>query len=653
GPGFEVMVHVPGVDLRQHRQTNLPGFGFAELESIVRQLTAALKSLHREGFVHRDVKPANIMIRRAGTVRVTLADFGIADRPSRQERADDLNLAYQSPQWCLRRIVDQAGDWWGLGMTLVELASGRHPFQKLANEDIANHFVQSRAIDVSGVPADPPVADGRPDRLRNLCSGLLALDAAERWGADEVGRWLVGQNPELPQAAQLHWAAIDSTESAAEQPFAFDGVPHHRRRPLATALAQRWNGAVRALFEDGRISELREWLEHFSDDAGADARGTAEAVATDTRPADVRLFLLLRALDPDRPPIYRNHDITRSRLVQIARAAEANEGDNAAVLKDLWAYDLLPILDQARPASPGAGGENLTEVDQRWRQARQDWPALIERMGDAGTKDYLRAEISERQVLAVCLRAALNLEQDLTHSRQELRQRVAALPIRVPWFEQLVQDPTMTWPAWLAHGYVGSQARLAADAVSAAEREQNAVRDRTVFSDWSRRQNRPAALGWAVAGGCLLAVLWIVLITVSDLAQRAGDSTVEAAWVIAGVCLMVSLIAESLLAIEVGGRFHRRYSIPGAGVTALVPLGRWMNRSRLLAAVAILAAVAGIGLIAMALPQLLILATAAGHLGWVVQRGRAWRADHAAENAQIAESELRRPSDVSAVPVGT
>ncbi|MEO9239491.1 MAG: protein kinase, partial [Jatrophihabitantaceae bacterium] len=106
GPGFEVMVHVPGVDLRQHRQTNLPGFGFAELESIVRQLTAALKSLHREGFVHRDVKPANIMIRRAGTVRVTLADFGIADRPSRQERADDAAVGSASISAPTSRIAN-------------------------------------------------------------------------------------------------------------------------------------------------------------------------------------------------------------------------------------------------------------------------------------------------------------------------------------------------------------------------------------------------------------------------------------------------------------------------------------------------------------------------------------------------------------------
>lgn len=650
GWGYEVMAYAPGASLREQLATDLRGFSFAELQTVIAQISTGLIALHGRGFVHRDVKPANIVIRASEAVHVTLVDFGIAGPIGAEDWPDEPNLAYQPPEWSNLRRVGAATDWWGLGVTVLELASGEHPFEGLADEDIRGHFGTARAVDVSGVPADPAAdGGGRRDRLRNLCQGLLALDPAARWGEEQVRRWLVGENPELPDLMIAHGAG--SSEAAADRPYVFAGTAYHRRDDLAAAMSQRWDHAVGVLFENCEIVRLREWLDQFADDDGAEARGVADAAAADTRnPGDVRLLRVLQSLDPTRSPVYRNHPISRRHLMQTARLAMDDEGDNALVLAELWNYRLLPDFDSA--AHSEAGGEDLAEIDRRWRCAHADWPALIEQVTDAAARNYLLATVSERGMIAVCLRSALCTQKDLDRTRRELLQGAAALPARQPWFERLVRDPATIWVAVLLLGHATNRASDEANRIASSERAQDTVRTEAAFREWSRRQNRPAALGWAVAGVCPVAAIWIVLITISDFAQRASDTAIGLAWVCASICLGVILVAESLLAAEIGGQFHPRYSIPGATRIALRSVGGWMRRSWLPAAATILGAAAGIGLLTLEFPQLLIAATTVGEFGWLVRRLSAWSAQVTATNAQIAASELRRPSDTDAAPVG-
>jgi len=647
GAGYEVMDYLPGGSLRAELETGLRRFGFADLWALVQQLSAGLANLHRAGYVHRDVKPANIMLRPTGPLDLTLVDFGIAGPVDGTEWPDDPNLAYQPPEWSNLRQVSKATDWWGLGMTVAELAAGEHPFAGLGNEDIRDHFGRYGAIDVSGVPSDPP-ADGTvsQNRLRNLCQGLLAPDPALRWGQKEVGSWLVGGDPELPPTVVLQSAPIGSTDIAAAQPFSFAGRDYFLRSDLATELATDWNYAVQALFERDGIGDLRKWLDQFPDGDGAEARGVADAVTADTRqPGNVRLLRVLQALHPTRLPVYRNHVISRRTLLALATDAQVSDGDHASVLTDLWNYRLLPGFDSASPADPTAGSEDLTDVDQRWMNAYSAWPALVEQVTESAARDDLRRTVDERHVLAVCLRMALDRPDDLHQVQQQLRRFAAALPERIPWYDRLVGDSSLVWVALLLSGYAAMCAGSAAEERADEEREQERLHAEAAFREWSRRQNRPVALGWAVAGVCLIAALWLLLITAGDLAPQASDSVIEQAWAGAAVCLVVSLIAECLLAVEIGGRFHRRYSIPGAGSMALRSVGRWMWRFRLPAATAILAAAAATGWLAIHSPLLVGIPVTLAHLVWVAHRWGAWPAQQIAEDAQITAAQLRRPSD--------
>lgn len=107
--------------------------------SYVRQACEGLAEAHAHGIVHRDVKPANLMLSREshGTPIVKVVDFGIATAAARDRDDSQLtglhmvigSVSYMSPeQLRSSHEIDHRSDVWSLGVTLYELVSGRVPF---------------------------------------------------------------------------------------------------------------------------------------------------------------------------------------------------------------------------------------------------------------------------------------------------------------------------------------------------------------------------------------------------------------------------------------------------------------------------------------------------------------------------------------------
>lgn len=156
GEMFMAMAFIEGRSLKERiAEGPLP---LIEALGIAVQTADGLRSAHEKGVVHRDVKPANIMLGAEGQVRIT--DFGLASLEGSVDLTRPQTVlgtpAYMSPEQFRGERTDARTDVWSFGVTLFETVTGRRPFAAERASDVRDEILNGAPPAPSSIRAEVP-----------------------------------------------------------------------------------------------------------------------------------------------------------------------------------------------------------------------------------------------------------------------------------------------------------------------------------------------------------------------------------------------------------------------------------------------------------------------------------------------------------------
>jgi serine/threonine protein kinase len=364
GTAYEVMEYCAGGSLRDLMNAAAPTP--ERLNAILSEIAEAVAALHDCQVIHRDLKPENVLVRRTEPLDLVLTDFGIASLQDATQlfTGTARTARYAAPE-AMTGVLDTAADYWSLGMILVELLAGAHPFAGLSDAVVA-HRLATGTIDTDAL-VDPA--------WRRLCRGLLQRDPRQRWGIAEIRRWLA-KDPTLPEPA--------ASAAPLAHAYRIQGEECRTLPELAAAFSRHWEAAgkdlVRGHFEtwvreDLRDHDLNRFLHDLKERGGS---------------TDLHLFRLIRHLAPGVPPGWRGVSLGVVGLLAMAAKAAQGDADAAGWLASVFDERVLELLPadrfDAEAALAGRWQAAWQDFRKAWRDADQalaDWRNGLVARGEA------------------------------------------------------------------------------------------------------------------------------------------------------------------------------------------------------------------------------------------------------------------------------
>lgn len=239
------MDYIEGTDAAQLQCDRYPaGMPAAEVAAIVGAVADALDYAHGKGLLHRDVKPANILLSTPaadGARRAFLADFGIARELANPSGLTATNLtvgtvAYASPEQLMGAELDSRSDQYALAATAFHLLTGTPPYQN------------SNPVAVIGQHLNAPVP-----RLSTQRADLVALDAVLARGLAKDPSHRYPRCADFAHELAAHSGPGDRGSAATQFaiPPAPQGTSPHVRKPVGRSLKVGAAGVAAALVVGG------------------------------------------------------------------------------------------------------------------------------------------------------------------------------------------------------------------------------------------------------------------------------------------------------------------------------------------------------------------------------------------------------------------
>jgi serine/threonine protein kinase len=247
---YLVLEFVQGHDLRQHMERGAR-YSLRQIADLLRDLLDALGYAHDRGIVHRDVKPANLLLDSKN--RLKLTDFGIArvidSGEGTRTRGHMIGtLRYMSPEQVQGHSVDARTDLYAAGVVLYQLLTGVRPFEEESDYAVSQQIVNLEPEPPSAHnPLVPPALDAvvlkalaklPQDRYEHAHAFRDALDAALA-DVDVDAAWPAVPAGNLPP---LHGASasVRTDADGSDEPLNAAGVAAAQASPTGTTVPSVW-----------------------------------------------------------------------------------------------------------------------------------------------------------------------------------------------------------------------------------------------------------------------------------------------------------------------------------------------------------------------------------------------------------------------------
>jgi serine/threonine protein kinase/Tfp pilus assembly protein PilF len=175
GQTFIAMVHIKGESLKNMLASG--PLDISDTLTIVIQIAEGLQEAHENGIIHRDVKPANIMLTTKGQAKIM--DFGLAKLSWGVDLTKTATImgtvAYMSPEQARGEKVDHRTDIWSLGAMLYEMLTGERPFKVRHDQAVLYAILNEDPVPITEIKKDIP------QDLEKIVKKALEKDPKKRY----------------------------------------------------------------------------------------------------------------------------------------------------------------------------------------------------------------------------------------------------------------------------------------------------------------------------------------------------------------------------------------------------------------------------------------------------------------------------------------